>query len=69
MAKTYHVRMTETKEFDIRADDEEQLMDWMNHTSFRDISYLESEYDDEILGFASNEWDYSISITKGTNND
>ena len=69
MANTYRVRMTETKEFDIRADSKEQLMDWMNSTSLRDISYLDSEYEDEILGLANNEWDYSINITKGVNYD
>ncbi len=69
MANTYRVRMRETKEFDIRADNKEQLMDWMNSTSLRDISYLDSEYEDEILGLAKNEWDYSINITKGVSYD
>ena len=63
------VKMTYSVECFIKADNDEQLQDWLNNHTPRDAfllanKYVQEDYDEEILCHVMDNSDYDIDISK-----
>ena len=69
----YEVKMTMVLRTKIKADDEEELMDWLNMHTPAELEYeygvREIEYNDEIIQTFEDSDDYEISTTEDDEDD
>lgn len=65
MSKIYNVAMEKTVYFNIKADNEDQVMDWMNtHSIEEDAEEVEIYYDDRIIEEVEGNADVYVDISE-----
>ena len=65
MSKIYNVAMEKTVYFNIKADNEDQVMDWMNtHSIEEDAEEVEIHYDDRIIEEVEGNADVYVDISE-----